>query len=288
MPRLTTSTHPLVALRATCGFTRQALAEMAGVTPAMVQHIELGKSKLPPAAAIKIEAKTGCDARSLLEKSARPMTTGGEPFTRAAYERWLCSAPSADQVEAGLDDLTFRLRAVLRASASGAAFYTLAAALRSSMSEAAICAGVAADAISAELRKDAEIKTASMTVAALRKAEVSACPGFAAAVRKFAPAARCKVVIERFRGFPDDSEPDRGERGPLKGGAVAVVAARVALVELWRIELPDRTRAQFQIVTQETKSRLPRGAAFRPPEAPLAPERPARGKRKTARRKGGR
>jgi transcriptional regulator with XRE-family HTH domain len=291
MPRVTTSTHPLVALRAVCGLTRKQLATMAGITEAMVQHIELDRSKLPSAAAMRIEAKTGCEAGSLLDKASKPRTTGGEPFTRAAYDRWLCSAPSLEHLEAGLDDMTFRLRAILRASAGGSAFYSLLTALRSAMSEAASCAGLSAEVIAAELRKDAEIKTATMTVAALRKAEIAACPGFAAAFSKLKPAARCKVVIERFRGFPSDAlAPTRGERGPLEGGAAVVVAARIATVELWRIERPDGSRVQFQIVTQEERARLPRGGAYRAASA-AEPDRPAplpKREGKPGRRKGGR
>jgi hypothetical protein len=282
MPRITTSTHPLVALRAVCGLTRKQLATMAGVTEAMVQHIELDRSKLPATAAMRIEAKTGCEAGSLIEKTSKPRTTGGEPFTRAAYDRWLSSAPSAEHLEAGLDDMTFRLRAILRASASGSAFYSLLTALRSAMSEAASCAGLSAEAVAAELRKDAEIQTATMTVAALREAEIAACPGFAAAFSKLKAAARCKVVIERFRGFPSDAlAPTRGAHGPLEGGAAVVVAARIATVELWRIERPDRSRLQFQIVTQEERARLPQGGAYRA-TATATPERPAR----VTRRKG--
>ncbi|MFZ4483347.1 MAG: helix-turn-helix domain-containing protein [Chthoniobacterales bacterium] len=242
MPRVTTSTHPLVALRAACGMTRAQAATVAGVSPASIQHVELGRSALPLAAARKLEAFTGCDASTLMDSAAKPRSLDGQAFTGDRWRSWSNRGPDQAAIAAAADDLGFRLHAYL--GASGAGFWTFYTALVQSLGECAENARISPAAVEAECRKSAAMETRTMTISQLRVA-LGRCPDFEQQVAGFRPRQRCRVATETYRVVPND-EHGREVAAMVVPHAVTLPHYRREVATLWRVELPDGRRVQWR------------------------------------------
>jgi transcriptional regulator with XRE-family HTH domain len=141
MPRITTSKHPLVLVRRACSLSRKDIAAMAGITVAMVQHIELGRSRLSRSAALRIEANTGCLASSLVDKSSKPTTAKGVLFTSESHRHWLNHTPTPKEVERAFDNLSRGLKNVLEAASAGPAFCSTVSSLQGLIRSVAISVG---------------------------------------------------------------------------------------------------------------------------------------------------
>jgi hypothetical protein len=114
---------------------------MAGISVAMVQHIELGRSRLSRSAALRIEANTGCLASSLVDKSFKPTTAKGVLFTSESHKQWLNYTPTPKEVERAFDNLSRGLRSVVEAASAGPAFCSTVASLQSLIRGVAISVG---------------------------------------------------------------------------------------------------------------------------------------------------
>ena len=199
MNKVTTSSHPLAGLRAICGFTREDVAKIAGITAASVQNIELGRAPMPEDAARRIEAATGCRASSLMEKQSTVLRLDGKPYTHQSYLNYQKSSTATlEGVEAVCADLQFRLRTLVAASAEGKFLYVarrIGDALDAVLNEA----GISMESLESVERHSASVGVQEMTVAQLQQ-EIGDSPIWKKKLATHPQPAtgKCKVVLESY------------------------------------------------------------------------------------------
>jgi len=81
--------HKLARLRQTLNLGQKELASILGWPFDTYQKIELGKHRLTPTRALKVQEETGVSAAYLLAKdvNAEMLDCSGKPFTEATYEK---------------------------------------------------------------------------------------------------------------------------------------------------------------------------------------------------------
>jgi len=249
MARITTASHPLVSLRVFCGFTRNDISRIAGITSAQVQNIELDRSPMPKQAALLIEAATGCRAESLMDKDSSPLFLTGEPFTKKLWLDFQRRMPAEKEFGWAEEDLTFRLSMMIRASGRG--LYGFAHAVGRALEEAAKNAGIAPEAIDAKCRKNATVTMRMEPVKEVRlmmrkvgksDAEIDD------RLKGFKDSSECEVVEEIYRACPG-TDADDAQKGKLAGHAKASVflIAHKKVTTLWRIGLPDGSKIELAL-----------------------------------------
>ena len=202
MAQITTSTHPLVALRAACDFTREQLAAIAGTTAASVQNFELGRAPVPIDVVQRIEAATGCRAASLVKAGSRPQSLGGQPFTRARYQSWLAASnDAAKNIEEETEEIAFRIKMIL--AAAGDRYLYVVRRLDHFLEAIKQDSEISNAALLVEERKNAPVETlASVTIDELKRLIVpTALPTLSEWLDKNPQKSNsaCKVTTEKFR-----------------------------------------------------------------------------------------
>lgn len=119
MPKSPSKTTSLAILRAKVGLTQKAFADLAGMTAASYQQLELGKFPLSRPAARRIMAATGASAT---ESDGAVDLDGkdwkGRPYSDSSYKEW--GALQADILLAA--DVSKKLSASLTATLVDAAY----------------------------------------------------------------------------------------------------------------------------------------------------------------------
>ena len=243
--KVTTSTHPLVQLRAACGFSRDALARLCGVSAASVQHYELGRAPVPLDFVRKVEAATGARAESLVSNTSKPVTLGGGPYNRKAFENWQAASRATWETahDAEADEMAFRVRTLIEAA--GSSFLHVMRRLEHALSQTASEAGISMEIIEAAERKRASIDTVQMTVKQLSET-VGDSPIWKSCLRSHPrkPTEKATVTIERFRHWVSDEELARMTTGaPTPEGVVYGVRGervlyRIVFFDGKRVEVP--------------------------------------------------
>ena len=227
MSKVTTSSHPLAALRACCGFTRDALARIAGLTAATIQNLELNRAKLSENAAIRIEAATGCLASSLMDSQSRPVSLNGTPYTAKTYESYRRASKAATD-DTAADEAAFRVRTLL--AASGDHFLYVCRRLDHALNEIATEAGIPPQAISEVERRAATLQTLpSMTVEEIKQ-EIGPAPILLQWLKAHPqpPESKVKITVEKFRHWLRDSQFQR-----------AIAYSQRVERKIYRIEFAD-------------------------------------------------
>ena len=244
--KATTASHPLVQLREACGFTRDALARLCGVSAASVQHYELGRAPVPLDFARRVEAVTGARADSFASNQSRLVTLGGKTYTRKAFNNWEATSRAAWEMvrDQEADEMAFRVRTMIEAS--GASFLPVMRRLEHVLAQTAQEAGISLEALEAAERKNASIESAPMTVKQLCDAigDSAIWKSFLASnPRK--PAEKATVTVERFRHWVNDGELARMmENANTPDGVVYGVRAdrvlyRIIFSDGKRLEVPS-------------------------------------------------
>ena len=232
MPRVTTSSHPLARLRATCGWTREDAAKIAGITAASVQNIEINRAPISEDAARRIEATTGCLAASLMAKQSVPLRLDGNPYERQTYQNYqAASTAEPDAVEAAAADLQFRIRTLL--AASGNKFLYVVRRFSDALDAVLNEAGISLEALESFERKSASVSVSEMTIAQLRK-KIGPAPALLQWLEAHPQPekSKCKVVDESYQHWPTTEFESR------------IVIARSVQRHRYRIEFADGQRLE--------------------------------------------
>jgi len=203
MPKVTNSSHPLAGLRAICGFTREDVAKIAGITAASVQNIELNRAPMPLDAARRIEAATGCLATSLMNKGSVATCLDGRPYTRSIYTNYQdASIATPEHVVDAIADLQFRLQTLLAASDKKFLYVTrrLGDVIETVLQEAE----VSMPALESIARSKASFPTKEMTVSQLQE-EIGDSPVWQQWIQThpISPKSKCNVIDECYQSWPD-------------------------------------------------------------------------------------
>ena len=211
MPNVTTSDHPLVALRTMVAWTREDAGRIAGLPASTVQNVELKKSRLSLDAARRIEAATGCRAESLIH-GERPLRLDGEPYSRQVFESFqkICEALSEQDIAKAREALEFRLGLLLRVAGSRLPY--VARRLDHALDDVLVELGIPSKALIDEARKSAQVEeTKAMPVGKVVEALALVRVAVGTEIqflgkwvesRGYGANAQCRVTIERFRSWP--------------------------------------------------------------------------------------